>query len=210
MPSFRWIAIDGAGVVQRGVMEAANEAEVVGQLQRRGRQGQKHDAGCPGRHEHCQRDRQGGRRGAGADREAEELLRLTGWENDRISKELVAAQGPGNIVVLELEYEAVTEVFTGVGEHGVKAETVSRRAVDAMRKYLASDVPVGEYLADQLLLLMGISAWQTGEESTIRTTALTRHSSTQVDVLRQCLGVTTSVARSGEHNTVEVSVKRQP
>ncbi len=145
-----------------------------------------------------------------ADREAEELLRLTGWENDRISKELVAAQGPGNIVVLELEYEAVTEVFTGVGEHGVKAETVSRRAVDAMRKYLASDVPVGEYLADQLLLLMGISAWQTGEESTIRTTALTRHSSTQVDVLRQCLGVTTSVARSGEHNTVEVSVKRQP
>ena len=144
-----------------------------------------------------------------ADREAEELLRLTGWEKDRISKEQMAAQGPGNIVVLELEFDAVTEVFTGVGEHGVKAEIVSRRAVDAMRKYLVSDVPVGEYLADQLLLLMGISAWQTGEESTIRTTALTRHSSTQIDVLRQCLGVTTHVNRLGSHNTVEVSVKRQ-
>ena len=36
MPAFRWVAIDGAGVVQRGVMEAASEAEVVGQLQRRG------------------------------------------------------------------------------------------------------------------------------------------------------------------------------
>lgn len=36
MPSFRWVAIDAAGVVQRGVMEAASEADVVGQLQRRG------------------------------------------------------------------------------------------------------------------------------------------------------------------------------
>lgn len=36
MPSYRWVAIDGAGVVQRGVMEAESEAEVVGQLQQRG------------------------------------------------------------------------------------------------------------------------------------------------------------------------------
>lgn len=36
MPSFRWVAIDGAGVVQRGIMEAESEAEVVGALQRRG------------------------------------------------------------------------------------------------------------------------------------------------------------------------------
>jgi RNA 3'-terminal phosphate cyclase (ATP) len=144
-----------------------------------------------------------------AEREAEELFRLTGWERDRILTEKVAAQGPGNIVVLELEYDAVTEVFTCVGEHGVKAESVSRRAVDAMRKYLASDVPVGEYLADQLLLLMGISAWQTGEESTIRTMMLIRHSSTQIGILGQCLGVATTVTRSGTSNTVEVSVKRQ-
>ena len=36
MPAFRWVAIDGAGIVQRGVMDAANEADVIGQLQRRG------------------------------------------------------------------------------------------------------------------------------------------------------------------------------
>ena len=144
-----------------------------------------------------------------ADREAEELLRLTGWEQDQISTEHVDSHGPGNTVVLELEYDAVTEVFTGFGEHDVKAETVSRRAVDPMRKYLTSDVPVGPYLADQLLLLMGISAWQTGAESTIRTSTLTRHSSTQIDVLRQCLGVTTLVTRLGAHNTVDVSVRRE-
>ncbi len=36
MPSFRYVAIDPAGQSQRGVMEAASEAEVVARLQRQG------------------------------------------------------------------------------------------------------------------------------------------------------------------------------
>lgn len=36
MGSFRWVAIDPAGQIQRGIMEASSAADVVSQLQRRG------------------------------------------------------------------------------------------------------------------------------------------------------------------------------
>jgi general secretion pathway protein F len=36
MTAFRWVAIDAAGQIQRGVTEAASAAEVIGQIQRRG------------------------------------------------------------------------------------------------------------------------------------------------------------------------------
>ena len=55
--------------------------------------------------------------------------------------------GPGNVVLVTVESEHVTEVFTGFGERGVKAETVARRVVAEVKDYLAADVPVGPLLA---------------------------------------------------------------
>ena len=62
------------------------------------------------------------------------------------------SKGPGNVVFVEVESEHVTEVFTGFGEKGVKAETVAEQAGRRARDYLDGTAPVGEYLADQLML----------------------------------------------------------
>jgi RNA 3'-terminal phosphate cyclase (ATP) len=49
-----------------------------------------------------------------------------------------------------LEYEHVTEVFTGFGERGRSAESVAEETGRDARNYLAHSAPVGPYLADQL------------------------------------------------------------
>lgn len=45
----------------------------------------------------------------------------------------------------------------GFGERGVPAERVAGRAVREMQAYLDAGVPVGEHLADQLLLLLALA-----------------------------------------------------
>lgn len=82
--------------------------------------------------------------------------------------ELPSGFGPGNAVVLRARHAAITEVAVSLGSHGVSAETVANRACDELRSYLAHGAPVGEHLADQLLLpmLLGGGAFVTGRPST--------------------------------------------
>jgi RNA 3'-terminal phosphate cyclase (ATP) len=78
-----------------------------------------------------------------------EQLFLRGLSND---------EGPGNAVTITVEHENVTEVFTGFGERGVRAEAVADNAATEAREYIAATAAVGEHLADQLLLPMAIGA----------------------------------------------------
>lgn len=81
------------------------------------------------------------------------------WPREALHAEEVEADGPGNAVVLMVESEHVTEVFTGFGRRGIPAETVARTAVARAHHYLLAEVPVGDRLADQLLLPL---AWAGG------------------------------------------------
>jgi RNA 3'-terminal phosphate cyclase (ATP) len=109
--------------------------------------------------------------------------------------------GPGNVLLLEVESEHVTEVFTGFGEVGLRAEAVAERAVQDAREYLAADVPVGPHLADQLLLPLALAGG-----GGFRTLPLTRHARTNVEVIRQFLGSSVEVARVSD-TAVEVTVR---
>ncbi len=94
--------------------------------------------------------------------------------------------GPGNAVMIEIECEHVTELFTGFGERGVRAEVVAERAAAEASEYLAAGAPVGPHLADQLLMplaLAGGGAFRSLEPSL--------HARTQADVIRAFLGVDT-------------------
>ena len=53
-----------------------------------------------------------------------------------------ADMGPGNIVTIEIKSEYISEVFTGFGERGIRAETVADKAAKAALRYLAAGVPV--------------------------------------------------------------------
>ena len=101
-------------------------------------------------------------------------------------EEVARSRGPGNAVMIEIESEQVTEVLTGFGERGVRAEVVAERAAAEASAYLAAGAPVGPYLADQLLMplaLAGGGAFRSLEPSL--------HARTQADVIRAFLGVDT-------------------
>lgn len=67
------------------------------------------------------------------------------------------AQGVGNVVSIIIESTNVTECFTAFGKKGLPAERVAEQVVNMAQTYLNAGVPIGTYLADQLLLLMALS-----------------------------------------------------
>jgi len=75
-------------------------------------------------------------------------------------------------------------VFTGFGERGRAAEEVARQAAAAARSWLQAEVPVSDYLADQLLLPMALA----GGDS-FRTVALSLHAKTNAAIIRRFLEV---------------------
>jgi RNA 3'-terminal phosphate cyclase (ATP) len=127
-----------------------------------------------------------------------------GWgasEGDELRVETSQnASSPGNVLTLEIESEHLTEVFTGVGERGVRAETVAERAVAEARAYLDTDAPVGEHLADQLLIpfaLAGGGSYTTGQPSL--------HTTTNIEVIKMFLDVRIS-ARPLDDNVWKVEI----
>src|SRR5262249_48670408 len=113
-----------------------------------------------------------------AEREIKRLAQRLDWPAScfRVG-EVEHAQGPGNVVDIEIASEQVTEVFTAFGERGVRAEAVADAVADEALEYLAAHVPVGRHLADQLLLPMALAGG-----GAFRTLALTQHARTQIEV----------------------------
>ena len=95
-----------------------------------------------------------------------------------------ASIGPGNVLMIVIDSESVSEVVTGFGEKGVSAEKVASDACDEAQAYLAAGVPVGIHLADQLLVPMALAG-----DGTFRTLKPTAHTLTNAGVIRRFLDV---------------------
>ncbi|MFO1010300.1 MAG: RNA 3'-terminal phosphate cyclase [Planctomycetota bacterium] len=90
--------------------------------------------------------------------ELEVVRKRLRWREDECAVEVVErSAGPGNALLLEVEHEHVTELVSAFGEKDVRAATVAERAVRELERHLASDVPVGEHLADQLVLPLALA-----------------------------------------------------
>jgi RNA 3'-terminal phosphate cyclase (ATP) len=127
-----------------------------------------------------------------AEREREALRQTLSWPEEWVAIETIdGAVGPGNVVLVELGSAHVTEMFAGFGERGVPAETVAKQAADQAQRYLAADVPVGEYLADQLLLPLALAGG-----GSFRTLALSPHATTNLEVIRKFLEVKITVEQT--------------
>lgn len=124
-----------------------------------------------------------------AARECATIAAASGWNEDCFEiVELHDTQGPGNVVLITVASEHVTEVFAGFGQKGVRAERVAERAWQEASAYLATSAPVGPHLADQLLLPLGIAADQ-GRCSVFRTYGVTDHTRTHVEILQRFLDI---------------------
>ena len=137
-----------------------------------------------------------------AHRELKVVERMLSLDRNRLQAlEEAHPVGPGNALLVEIESEHVTEIFTGFGEKRVSAETVAERACRDARAYVEAGVPVGEFLADQLLIPLALA----GGGSFV-SVPLSTHSTTNIDVIGKFLPRKFEIDRSAEsHHRVTVS-----
>jgi RNA 3'-terminal phosphate cyclase (ATP) len=127
-------------------------------------------------------------------REAAAAREILGGDERAFRPEILRdAPGPGNVMTVTVESEHVTEVFTAFGERAVRAEIVGERAAKEAKAYLDANVPVGEHLADQLLLPLALAG-----RGSFRTVAPSTHTTTHADLLRKILGATIRIDRESE------------
>lgn len=141
--------------------------------------------------------------GSIAKRELAVVQEKLGWQEDELHViQNDDTPGPGNALLLELESEHVGEICSAFGEREVRAESVARRAVGSMRRYIASGVPVGAQLADQLVIPFAMAGG-----GAFRTLPLTEHSRTNIAVVEHFLPIAIRVRESEEDAIVEFSCK---
>lgn len=119
-----------------------------------------------------------------AEEEAKIIRAKLCWEADECLAHTVDSPGPGNIVMIRLVSENVTELFTGFGEKGVPLKQVAKRAAGKAKKYLASPAAVDEYLADQLLIPMAMAG-----RGVFTTCQPSMHTVTNIEVIKQFMDV---------------------
>jgi RNA 3'-terminal phosphate cyclase (ATP) len=117
-------------------------------------------------------------------RELAAVEQILGWPDDvRRIEQLSERVGPGNIIMLEAEFDHITEMTSGFGKLGVPAQTVGEKAAKRMAGYLASTAAVGPHLADQLVMPMALAG-----AGTISMVRPTRHTLTAGVIAERFLG----------------------
>ena len=135
-----------------------------------------------------------------AERQIAAFLETSGWPPESAEREVLdPTWGPGNVLLAFVESEGITEVVSGFGEKGVRAEIVGKNVAEDVGRYIAHGAPVGEHLADQLLLPMALA----GEGSFV-SGPLTLHTETQIATIKRFLPVEIDLKPEGERMRVTV------
>jgi RNA 3'-terminal phosphate cyclase (ATP) len=138
-----------------------------------------------------------------AQRELKVLADNLGWRPE----ELLAvteenAKGPGNVLIIEIRSDTLTEVITGFGQRGVSAEQVARGAIGQVREYIQHDRPVGRHLADQLLIPLAMAG-----KGRFITLPPTRHTQTNIEIIKRFLAVDIRLSEWADHRW-EIAILR--
>ena len=135
-----------------------------------------------------------------AQREIETLAHSLGWDSE--SCEIIETKnsaGPGNVVLIELGSDSITEVFSGFGRLGASAEKVASEAAGAARAYLASIAFADEHLADQLLLPLALAGG-----GSFTATKLSQHCRTNMEVIALFVPVVFAMEEGEQCMRIEV------
>jgi RNA 3'-terminal phosphate cyclase (ATP) len=94
--------------------------------------------------------------------------------------------GPHNVFMVEVELASgARELVVSHGRKGYPAEDVAEDALDDLEEFLEAGVPVGEHLADQLLLPFALAGH--GRFRTLGPLSL--HATTNIETIREFLDV---------------------
>jgi len=135
-----------------------------------------------------------------AHREAQALKHALRWSHAEITTVEVPSDGPGNALLIRLDFAEVSCVVTSCGELRKPAEAVAAAAARQVQRYLEREVPVDEHLADQLLLPLAL-----GAGGCFRTGPLSEHTRTNAAVINAILGPVVTWTEGGSEVLVQVA-----
>lgn len=98
--------------------------------------------------------------------------------------------GSGNVLSVFLDYESINETFVAFGERGVSSEVVAKIVSRQAHRYIKAEAPVGDYLADQLLVPMVLAG-----SGSFRTLALSQHFQTNKDIIQKFIDLNIKTTR---------------
>lgn len=120
-----------------------------------------------------------------AERELVAMQALLGWQSSAFRVEALTDRGgPGNVMSIALRSEGGTEWLTSIGERGKHAEKLAGELAAEALAYIAGDWPIGEHLADQLILPLAVAGG-----GSFRTGPLSLHAKTNAAVVERFLPV---------------------
>jgi RNA 3'-terminal phosphate cyclase (ATP) len=102
--------------------------------------------------------------------------------------------------MLEARFSGVTELVSGFGKHGVRAESLAKTAVSRLEGYCKSGAFAGPYLADQLVLPFFLAGG--GSYSTVKPS---QHTLSALDIAQRFTGKDYSLTQR-EDGTHVISV----
>jgi RNA 3'-terminal phosphate cyclase (ATP) len=102
----------------------------------------------------------------------------------------VDSPGPGNVVMLRLDYENCSAMFTGFGELGVSRKKVAAAVYREANRFYKSAAAVDPHLADQLLLPMALAGG-----GCFTTTEPTEHTLTNMRIIEMFLPVSHEISQ---------------
>ncbi len=145
-----------------------------------------------------------------ASRELEAIKRGLNWSDEQLrDRALRSNEGPGNALQVVLQYQHITEVLTAYGEKSVSAEEVARNVLREAQTYLAQTAPVGEHLADQLMLPMALAAMR-GKTGRYWATCISEHSRTNARIIEQFLPIRFDLQPQDDGGAMVQAVARTP
>ncbi|MFC5473308.1 RNA 3'-terminal phosphate cyclase [Paraherbaspirillum soli] len=120
-----------------------------------------------------------------AQRELECVGTSMGWDEPQLKiRGLSPDQGPGNVLLVTLEHQHVTDVFCAFGEKMVRSESVAKSVISQVRQYITSGAAVGEHLADQIMLPLALAGG-----GGFTSSRMSRHALTNAGVIEKFLPV---------------------
>ena len=128
------------------------------------------------------------------ERETQRVVRRLNWRAE-VEHLSVPSAGPGNFLCAEIRCQHITELFSAVGRKGVRAEKVADSVTRQVKRWKKSGAPVGEYLADQLILPFALcaamqgpaEAWGIRRGGSFITGPLSQHAETHIWLLHHFL-----------------------
>jgi RNA 3'-terminal phosphate cyclase (ATP) len=124
-----------------------------------------------------------------ADREHGVVQERLGFTAAECEVREVRGDGPANVLLIEIERAGGRELIAAFGERGLRAEQVAQRACDDAAAFLAAGVPVGEHLADQLLLPLAVA-----RGGRFRAMPPSLHATTNIATIQEFVDVAIAVA----------------